>query len=61
MTVKLNPPSSAVVVTVADEAAEKYLSAGWTKVKPKARPKPTRTEEEKADEAPARRRSSRSR
>lgn len=61
MSVHLNPPSSAVVVTVADEAADRYLSAGWTKVKPKATPKPARTEEKKAEEAPARRRSSRSR
>ena len=61
MSVKLNPPSSAVVVTVADEAAGRYLSAGWTKVQAKAKPKPTQTEEKKAEEAPARSRSPRSR
>ena len=59
MTVRLNPPSSAVVVSVADEVAEKYLSAGWTKVQAKAKPKPARTEEKKVEEAPARRRPSR--
>lgn len=61
MSTRLNPPSSAVVVTVADEAAGRYLSAGWTKVQAKAKPKPIQTEEKKAEEAPARRRSSRSR
>ena len=61
MSVKLNPPSSAVVVTVADEAADRYLSAGWTKVQAKTKPKPTQTEEKKAEEAPARSRSPRSR
>jgi len=59
MSVRLNPPSSAVVVTVADEAADRYLSAGWTKVQAKAKPKPARTEEKKVEEEPARRRSSR--
>ncbi|MDY6054349.1 hypothetical protein [Micrococcus sp.] len=56
MPVKLNPPSSTVVVTVADDAADKYLAAGWRKVAPA--PEPT-VEKEKASEAPARRRAAR--
>lgn len=59
MPVKLNPPSSAVVVTVADEGADRYLSSGWTKVKPKAKPKPAPTEQKA--EAQPRHRPSRSR